>query len=123
MTAQRPQSELDSECPSDVFDRALLSHYTMHDADLERLIIGLFVVQLTSTITMIETAKTAADWRLYTHTLRGSAAAVGARKLLKIAVELETLGFKGDRQIRGLRLQSLHAAAIEFRQAVKHIHP
>ena len=123
MSAQRTQSELDSECPSDVFDRAHLSHYTMNNADLEHEIIGLFVSQLASTITMIETAATAADWKLYTHTLRGSAAAIGARRLLAIAVELETLGFKGDRQIRGLRLQSLHAAAIAFRQAVKHIHP
>ena len=38
--------QLRAEAAPEVFDRAHLSHYTMQNADLEREIIGLFLMQL-----------------------------------------------------------------------------
>ncbi len=123
MSAQQPHSAPDGEAPSEVFDRAHLSHYTLHSADLEREILDLFLAQLSVTVAQIDAADTQDDWKLCIHTLKGSAASVGARRLQMIASELETLGFEGDRQIRGLRLQVLQGAVVEFREAVRHIHP
>jgi HPt (histidine-containing phosphotransfer) domain-containing protein len=94
----------------------------MQNADLEREILGLFLTQLPRTIALIEAAQSNADWKLYTHTLKGSAAAIGARRLQSIAIDLEVLGFEGDLQIRALRLRVLQAAAAEFRETVSHIH-
>ena len=123
MSGQQPHSAPDADSQSEVFDRAHLSHYTQQNADLEREILGLFLAQLSATVGQIEAAQTLDDWKLYVHTLKGSAASVGARRLQEIASELEALGFEGDRQIRGLRLQVLQGAVIEFRKAVRHIHP
>ena len=121
MAARQMQSTAPSGEVPEVFDRAHLSHYTMENADLEREILDLFLTQLPLTIAMIEAAQSLADWKLHTHTLKGSAAAIGARRLQSIAVDLEELGFDGDLQIRALRVSVLHAAAAEFRGAVRHI--
>ena len=44
-------------------------------------VVGLFLGQLPATLALIEAAETAADWKLATHTLKGSAASIGARRL------------------------------------------
>ena len=122
MPAQQTRSAPDGETPKVVFDRAHLSHYTMQSVDLEREIINLFLQQLPSTVEMIASAGTEDDWKLYTHTLKGSAAAVGAWKLQEIAIELESLGNAGDAMVRDLRLKSLQAAVVEFREMVRQIY-
>ena len=95
----------------------------MNSTELESEIIGLFLAQLPSTVDMLERADTAADWKLYTHTLKGSAAAVGARRLQLLAIELEAMPVEADNNVRSLRLQSLRAAVAEFRETVRHIYP
>ena len=123
MTRQTRRSISPGEPPSDIFDRAHLAHYTMNSKELEAEIIGLFLVQLPSTLDMLERADSAADWKLYTHTLKGSAAAVGARRLQLLAIELEAMPEEADNNVRKLRLQSLRAAVAEFRETVRHIYP
>ena len=61
----------------EVFDRAHLGRYTMNDEGLEHEILSLFLTQLKATVEMIETANSAAEWKLWTHTLKGAAAAIG----------------------------------------------
>ncbi len=95
MAARKPKQSNGRRNRPAVFDRAHLSHYTMHSADLEREILGLFLTQLPATVSAIETAETAADWKLATHTLKGSCAAVGARRLHDIA-QSSKLGVGGD---------------------------
>ena len=111
------------ETPPEVFDRAHLAHYTMNCADLEREIIGLFLQQLPSTIEMIDSAATAAEWKLATHTLKGAAASIGAKRLQNLAAELEVIAIDSDAHIRRLRIQTLKAAVAEFRETVRHIYP
>ncbi len=102
----------------EVFDRAHLGRYTMNDEGLEHEILSLFLTQLKATVEMIETANSAAEWKLWTHTLKGAAAAIGAWRLQSIAVELESLPFETGAEIRIRRLETLVRAAGEFRQRI-----
>jgi HPt (histidine-containing phosphotransfer) domain-containing protein len=72
---------------SPVFDQPHLAHYTMHNADLEREIIGLFLAQLPDLFAKL---RDGVEWTLYTHTLKGSARAVGAMQIADVASLLET---------------------------------
>jgi HPt (histidine-containing phosphotransfer) domain-containing protein len=71
------------------FDQPHLARYTMGNPDLEREIIGLFLQQLPSIVAMLDEAETAAQWKMAAHTLKGSAAAVGATAIHACAVDLE----------------------------------
>ena len=112
-SSQPPAPLIDPE----VFDRAHLARYTMDSAELEREILDLFLLQLPETLAMIATAATAADWKLATHSLKGSAAAVGARRIGRIAAELELLAATAadERARAGVELT---AAVDEFRVLV-----
>jgi HPt (histidine-containing phosphotransfer) domain-containing protein len=123
MSGKQPHPAPVASSSSEIFDRAHLSHYTLQNEELEREILGLFLAQLIQVVEQIEAADTPVKWRLCIHTLKGSAASVGARRLQAIAEDLEALGFAEDRQVRGLRAQVLRGAAAEFRGAVRHIHP
>ena len=55
-----------------VFDRAHLAQYTMESPELEREIVGLFVAQLPVILDQLLNAHSRDDWRIATHTLKGS---------------------------------------------------
>jgi HPt (histidine-containing phosphotransfer) domain-containing protein len=101
---------------SDIFDRGHLNHYTMNIPGLDAEVVGLFLAQLPETISMIEAARTASDWKLATHTLKGSASSVGARRINQLAASLEDLTVDGEEGLKALRIQMLKAAAAEFRE-------
>lgn len=107
----------------EVFDQAHLARYTMNSADLEREIIGLFLVQLPDTVAMIEAAETAADWRLATHTLKGSAMAVGARRLIAVAAELEKAVVGIDAAVKSALMKMLRGAVAEFEDTIRRAYP
>jgi len=109
--------------PPDVFDRAHLAYYTMNSAELELEIINLFLQQLPVTMTMIDEARNAAEWKLAAHTLKGAAAAVGARRLQSIAAELEELTIDATAKAKKGGMASLQAAVQEFRATVRQIYP
>lgn len=113
----------DIEVSDQVFDRAHLARYTMNDAGLEREVIGLFLTQLDATADMIEQAATAADWRLWTHTLKGAAAAVGAWRLHSQAIALEALAFDREPEMRASQLRVLAASVAEFRTHIASAYP
>jgi len=69
--------------PPMVFDRGHLVRYTMESPELEREIVGLFVAQLPSILDRLFTAQSSEDWRFATHTLKGSAQAIGLIKSRK----------------------------------------
>jgi HPt (histidine-containing phosphotransfer) domain-containing protein len=102
----------------EVFDRVHLGRYTMNDEALEREILGLFLAQLKTTVEMIGKAETAAEWKLWTHTLKGAAAAVGARHLQQVAIDLEGLPFSIGAAAKPKHLAVLAQATAEFRQRV-----
>jgi HPt (histidine-containing phosphotransfer) domain-containing protein len=115
--AAKPKFRVDS----DVFDRPHLARYTMDSAELEREIIALFLIQLPATIGMIDTAASAADWKLATHTLKGAAAAIGAWKINRLAAALEAMPFAAGGMFPQPERSQLDAAIAEFRVAARRL--
>ncbi|NJM28961.1 MAG: hypothetical protein HC855_01415 [Rhizobiales bacterium] len=56
-----------------VFDQEHLARYTMASVDLEREIVGLFLNQLPDLLSHLKAPADAKEWKLFTHTLKGSA--------------------------------------------------
>ena len=105
-----------------ILDRAHLAHYTMNSPELEREIIALFLQQLPATIALLKTASSHADWKLATHTLKGSAAAVGAALINELAVELEKYQYDVNVNIISDLLLALDKAVAQFHRAVARIY-
>jgi HPt (histidine-containing phosphotransfer) domain-containing protein len=74
-----------------LLDRAYLSRFTLGNADLEREVLGLFAGQAPAYLDRMKAAATQHDWREAAHTLKGSAAAVGAVQVAKLAETIERL--------------------------------
>jgi HPt (histidine-containing phosphotransfer) domain-containing protein len=102
-------------------DRAHLARYTMENRELEREIITLFMQQLPATTALLRTATSQSDWKHAVHTLKGSAAAVGAIRINALALELETHTFDTDRKAVKNLLAALDRAMVQFRRATRHI--
>ncbi|MGQ0486230.1 MAG: Hpt domain-containing protein [Hyphomicrobiales bacterium] len=99
-----------------VLDWEHLSQYTMDDEELAAEIVGLFLVQMPSTLAMLRSAASPEDWKLATHTLKGSAMAVGAGRIARIAAELEKLDIADGKARRPL-LAALDAEIAAVREA------
>lgn len=106
-----------------VFDRTLLNDYSMQNQDLATEILNLFLVQLPVMLEALAAAATQTDWNFATHTLKGSAAVVGALRLQQLAAELEAMPFPGDANVRLLRLQVVRAAAADLRREARQAYP
>jgi len=105
-----------------VLDRLHLSRYTLQNQELEREIVDLFLAQLPALLDMLRTAATPADWKLGTHTLKGSAAAVGAARIRETAQKLEAQPFGATGpEVENLMVE-LDAAVVVFRKAVRRIY-
>ena len=104
--------EVQAADPS-VFDLAFFRRYTMDNRDLELEIIGLFRGQLPTLIKQMRRAIDPYDWKLATHTLKGSARAVGATRIGEIACELEQLLNAGQVEREAL-LAELEARVGDF---------
>lgn len=119
MALQDNRFEPEDTSATEVLDRAYLYRNTMQNQSLAEEVLGLFLVQLPSMLDGLDGAVTPGEWAFATHTLKGSAAAIGARRLQFQAASLEAMAFPGDPNVRLLRLQAIRAAAAEFRQAVQ----
>jgi HPt (histidine-containing phosphotransfer) domain-containing protein len=106
-----------------VFDRAHLARYTMDSPDFEREIVGLFVAQLPSILDSLFTAKSSEDWRFATHTLKGSAQAIGAVKIGNFAVKLEKITSFEQVEKRAELLAGLKKATREFDELARLLYP
>ena len=106
-----------------IFDRAHLARYTMDSTDLECEIVGLFVAQLPSILASLFAARCTDDWRLATHTLKGSAQAIGACRIGEIARELELLAVFEKSEKRQKLLTSLKQATREFDDLARTLYP
>jgi HPt (histidine-containing phosphotransfer) domain-containing protein len=106
-----------------VFDRAHLTQYTMESPELEREIIGLFLGQLPGILDKLLNGGTGADWRIATHTLKGSALAIGACKIGDLARQLEPVNGAGKGQERKALLSELVQAVDEFDAMARQLYP
>jgi HPt (histidine-containing phosphotransfer) domain-containing protein len=80
------------ECGDAALDLAHLARYTLGDQALEAEVLSLFLDQLPVTFSGLRSARTAREWHLATHTLKGSATAVGAWRLAELAELAERVG-------------------------------
>lgn len=74
-----------------LLDRAYLARFTLGNADLEREVLGLFADQAPHYLARMHEAATQTDWREAVHTLKGSAAAVGAAQVARLAEVIERI--------------------------------
>ena len=80
-------------------DRKHLAAYTLGDPQLEAEILSLFLDQLPDIQLQLEGLKTSAEWRDIAHKLKGSARAVGAIDVARLAEEAESSADPADRAI------------------------
>jgi HPt (histidine-containing phosphotransfer) domain-containing protein len=75
----------------DAVDRAYLARFTLGNAALEREVLELFAAQVPIYLTRLREAVTAAAWKEAAHTIKGSAAAIGAWRLARFAEMAEKI--------------------------------
>lgn len=78
-------------CPN-MIDRQHLAKYTYGDSALEAEILQLFVTQVEGLVEQLASARETEQWSFVTHTLKGSARAVGAWQIAEMAQRLEAAG-------------------------------
>ena len=106
-----------------IFDRSHLSRYTMGSPDLEREIVGLFVAQLPAILDRLQNVDSREDWRIATHTLKGSALAIGACKIGDLAKKLEPVNIPEQKARRKKLLSGLVRAVNEFDKMARQLYP
>lgn len=95
---------------ADPIDRAHLSRYTLGSPALEREIVGLFLAQLPLSIEQLRFAATDREWQIAAHTIKGSARAVGAWQVGRLAIEAEKIPGVEDEEERARILAALEEA-------------
>lgn len=106
----------DAAPAGDAIDRAYLSRFTLGNADLEREVLELFVAQLPVYLEQLRSAHDAKSWRDAAHSIKGSAAAVGARRLsaiARIAEQVDAASVERERAVAAVQ-----EAADEARRSV-----
>jgi HPt (histidine-containing phosphotransfer) domain-containing protein len=106
-----------------VFDRAHLAQYTMDSPELEREIVGLFIAQLPAILERLLNVSSRADWRIATHTLKGSALAIGACKIWDFAKKLEPIDALEQSEKRKKLISGLVRAVNEFDEIARQLYP
>jgi HPt (histidine-containing phosphotransfer) domain-containing protein len=86
-----------SECDQDatldeVFDLSHLRRYTDNDLELERELLSLFRLQIRQYAEKLSVITEPEEWRIATHSIKGAARSMGARKIAGIAEMLELAG-------------------------------
>jgi HPt (histidine-containing phosphotransfer) domain-containing protein len=101
----------------EVLDLDYLNRATLGDKTLRTEVLGLFLAQVDAVQTQLSLPIDATGWTFLTHTLKGSAAAVGAKHIAALAKAWEGLPMPTtDRERDGLG-RELAASIALFRQA------
>jgi HPt (histidine-containing phosphotransfer) domain-containing protein len=95
---------------SEPIDRAHLARYSLGSPTLEREILGLFLAQLPLSIEQLRFAATDREWQVAAHTIKGSARAVGAWQVARLALEAEQTSGAADEDERDRLLSALEEA-------------
>lgn len=103
-------------------DRAYLARFTLGNTALEREVLELFAQHAPLYLGRLREASSRPDWKEAAHTLKGSAAAVGARRVAGLAelaerLDIEAPGAASERQ----RHQALAAVTAAVEEACREI--
>ena len=85
------RDRLDGQPSSDAIDLDYLRRFTLGNTALEEEVLRLFFDQAPLYLEQLSDAKSAKAWAEAAHTIKGSAAAIGARRLASIAEMVERL--------------------------------
>lgn len=96
-------------------DHDHLARYTLGNRALELEVLKLFAGQAPVYLTHLRTARSDKDWRDAAHTLKGSARAVGAMFVARLAEQAEALRMTSDAAAMTTMLDSLADAIDEAR--------
>lgn len=103
-------------------DRNYFARFTMGNAALEREVLELFASQAPLYLERLRAAPTAKDWRDAAHTIKGSASAIGAWRLARMAEMAERIDIEaGMARVQGAREQALDAVAEAIDEVCRHI--
>jgi HPt (histidine-containing phosphotransfer) domain-containing protein len=94
-------------------DYAYLERFTCGNAALEREVLELFAAQTPLYVDQLRHAAARRPWRETAHTIKGSALAVGARRLAALAQLAERLDVEADLAARERAIAAVAAAADE----------
>ncbi len=103
-------------------DHAYLGRFTQGNADLEREVLELFAGMIPRYLDDLRAAATNKAWKDAAHTIKGSAAAVGARRLARFAEMAERLDVEAPEACtEGYREEAIGALTAAADEACRHI--
>ena len=94
-------------------DLVHLSRYTLGERELEAEVLELFCTQAMIYLERLRQAGSDKDWKDAAHSLKGSAAAIGAWRAAEAAERAEALSGEALAQARTLRLREIESAVRE----------
>jgi HPt (histidine-containing phosphotransfer) domain-containing protein len=106
----------------DPIDRTHLARFTRGDAALEQEVLQLFASQMPLYVQQLRSAATPKEWKQAAHTIKGSALAVGAHRLARLAQTAESVDADflwTDAEV--LRRQSAEAVAAASDEVCRYI--
>ena len=106
----------------DPVDRAYLARFTLGNAALEREVLELFAAQAPVYLQRLREASCIKAWREATHTIKGSASAIGAWRLARLAEMAEKVDVEADTALREAhRDEAVAAVAMATEEACRFI--
>lgn len=107
---------------ADAVDRAHLARFTLGNAELEREVLELFAGQAPIYLQGLREAATRKQWREAAHTIKGSAAAVGAWRLVRFAELAEKIDIETEASPpEGYREQAIAAVAAATDEVCRYV--
>jgi len=114
--------EARQQLTGDPIDRAYLARFTLGNAALEREVLGLFADQVPLYLQALRAASARKAWREASHTIKGSASAVGAWRLARFAEMAERVDVEADVALsEGHRDEAVAAVATAADEACRFI--
>jgi HPt (histidine-containing phosphotransfer) domain-containing protein len=114
--------ELADKLAMDAVDRAYLARFTLGNAALEREVLELFAAQAPVYLQRLREASCIKAWREATHTIKGSASAIGAWRLARLAEIAEKVDVEADAALREApRDEAVAAVATATEEACRFI--
>lgn len=103
-------------------DHAYLGRFTQDNGALEREVLELFAGMMPRYLEDLRAATTSKAWKDAAHTIKGSAAAVGARRLARFAEMAERLDVEAaEARSEGYREEAIAALAAAAEEACRYI--
>jgi HPt (histidine-containing phosphotransfer) domain-containing protein len=117
--AAGPEDRLAAEA----VDRAYLARFTLDNAALEREVLELFAAQAPVYLERLREATTRKAWREAAHNIKGSAAAIGAWRLARLAEMAETIDIEAALAGRAQAIAAVGTASEEVCRYIARLYP